>query len=315
MDFGPEERAKNVTISLRPDTVPEAAEAYLFEVYEGVNGATIDTGSSKKGITILSNDNYMGVFEFEECKSCWTTKEEAGQMHIPVARTFGAFGNVTVAFSMRTASAGGGDFRDYSGTLLFTEGMRSQDIVVDIYDNRHPDKPKDFFVTLDSIDEEGTLGGRREVQAIIEASDDAYGVVEFVAISTPNITLEEPSSGTTAVSLELYRSEGIYDDIAIRWAITQDGVPASDFKAQTGLVSFKEGERKASFVIEVAADAIPELEEIFALTLSPFSGGARVGGRDSTAVVVPANDDPHGVVRFNTVHGSSIVANESSGFG
>ena len=85
---------------------------------------------------------------------------------------------------------------------------------------------------------------------------------------------------------------------------------AADFAAATGQVTFAFGASSPSEIMAIAvqADAIPELDETFAIELRAFSGGVAIGARDTTLVTVLANGHPHGL--FSIDGPASITVQE-----
>ncbi|KAF7200055.1 adhesion G-protein coupled receptor V1 isoform X2 [Nothobranchius furzeri] len=72
----------------------------------------------------------------------------------------------------------------------------------------------------------------------------------------------------------------------------------SDFIPSAGLLNFAPGDREMELAVNVIDDDIPELEEYFQVRLKNPTGGAEIGFGGQVTIIVPVNDDAHGVIGF-----------------
>lgn len=64
-DFQPGERSKDITLFVTNDNIPEVNETFVFTIQPLSAGLVVGTPASVD-ITILANDDFAGVFSFDE---------------------------------------------------------------------------------------------------------------------------------------------------------------------------------------------------------------------------------------------------------
>ncbi|OCU02316.1 adhesion G-protein coupled receptor V1 [Xenopus laevis] len=72
----------------------------------------------------------------------------------------------------------------------------------------------------------------------------------------------------------------------------------SDFIPSSGELKFEPGEREAVIAINILDDLIPEEDESFSIRLKNPKGGAEIGANSYVRIIIPTNDDAHGVIGF-----------------
>lgn len=68
-----------------------------------------------------------------------------------------------------------------------------------------------------------------------------------------------------------------------------------------GELHFAPGDSELEIAVNVIDDDIPEEQEYFRVALKHPKGGAEIGFGGRVTVIVPANDDAHGVIGFAEV--------------
>lgn len=71
----------------------------------------------------------------------------------------------------------------------------------------------------------------------------------------------------------------------------------------SGELRFKPGDGELEIAVNVIDDNIPEEEESFRVRLKNPKGGAEISFNGHVTVVIPSNDDAHGIVAFAQVRG------------
>jgi len=127
------------------------------------------------------------------------------------------------------------------------------------------------------------------VTVVIEPSDDAFGVVSFVADALVNVTAEE---GTTA-RLPLVRNGGLFGEVRILWEVRPvspllNASEQVDFAS--GFVTFQPNEFSTSVEVSITDDPFTEDTQHITVHLIAAEGGARVGPNNSTVITIPLND-------------------------
>ncbi|XP_015282612.1 PREDICTED: G-protein coupled receptor 98 [Gekko japonicus] len=72
----------------------------------------------------------------------------------------------------------------------------------------------------------------------------------------------------------------------------------SDFIPSSGELIFEPGDKEVVVAINIFDDTIPEEEEFFQVWLKNPKGGAEIGANGYVTIIIPSNDDAHGIVAF-----------------
>lgn len=64
---------------------------------------------------------------------------------------------------------------------------------------------------------------------------------------------------------------------------------------------FAPGDRELEIAVNIIDDDTPEVQEYFRVSLKNPKGGAEIGFGGQVTIIVPTNDDAHGVIRFAQV--------------
>ncbi|KAF3695921.1 Monogenic audiogenic seizure susceptibility protein 1 -like protein [Channa argus] len=106
------------------------------------------------------------------------------------------------------------------------------------------------------------------------------------------LSLIVPSLNTTKIllaSTEEYSST-IYEFTSVS--------NESDFIPSFGELHFAPGDSELEIAVNIIDDDIPEVQEKFKVSLKNPKGGAEIGFGGQVTVIVPSNDNPHGVIGF-----------------
>ena len=195
-------------LSITDDTVPELTEifvVYLLSV-EVSSGASQDSteepylGSpDTTWVSILSNDDPYGRFHIVIS----TSSGSVGQLSVPemenfavsltVERRGGSVGTVEVSLSTSGSTATPGvDFTSISSVLTFAVGEVSKSFLLEILPDNVPERDEIIVLTLVNATMGSTVaeGEGRSVNIIIEANDNAGGVVRMAAESRSAVVQE-----------------------------------------------------------------------------------------------------------------------------
>ena len=149
-----------------------------------------------------------------------------------------------------------------------------------------------FAVTLTSADGGGRIVDPRESRIAIRSSNDPSGV----------ISLEQPPQGLLVTEgselvVNVFRSAGTMGRVTATWAISPPD--SSVFITTSDTIVFSEGETTASIRVQTLADQIPEVARLFSLAIVSTSFASINVNASEVLVVVPASDNPHGLVEFD----------------
>ncbi|KAL2079822.1 hypothetical protein ACEWY4_025566 [Coilia grayii] len=139
------------------------------------------------------------------------------------------------------------------------------------------------------------LGIASVITVTIAASDDAHGVFQFTNKSL-SVIGTEPEQGRNTVILQVMRSFGALSNVTLFWEV--EPAAKQDLLHTIGNVTFSVGQNVSDIILQVSQDKIPELDQIFKVTLSKVSHG-RIGERSVASLTILASDDPYGLFVFS----------------
>jgi solute carrier family 8 (sodium/calcium exchanger) len=176
LTFEPDELVKNIDIAIIDDNEWEPDEVFFVKLSldpEDPNSKGVVIGKRAiQEITIL-NDDDPGVFEFE--KPSFLFKESEGTAQIPIVRSNGADGQVTLRWKTEDLTAVCG--RDYiggEGSITFAHGETSKILEIPIVDDQVEEKNESFKVDLFEVDCEGAKIGRIRKTIVTIVDDDEF---------------------------------------------------------------------------------------------------------------------------------------------
>ena len=140
------------------------------------------------------------------------------------------------------------------------------------------------------------LAGGGIVTVQIQENDNSRGVID-VAFITASVA-EEPNA---AVMLEIVRTHGAFGTVGVNYIVRPGTASLDDVSRATasGTVQFIDGQQRATFMIDIVNDAVPELDEVFTVELESATDGAQIGNQNVITVTILANDDINGVFSFS----------------
>ncbi|HEU5240297.1 MAG TPA: Ig-like domain-containing protein, partial [Pyrinomonadaceae bacterium] len=198
--------------------------------------------------------------------------------NIPVTRTGGSGGAVSVNFSVTddTATTGDGDYTisPASGTLHWADGdSSSKNIAITVKGDAKYEADETINVSISSPDGGATLGSPANAVVTI-TNDDAQP-----SLSIDDVTQSEGNSGTTAFIFTVSKNGSTAFDVLLDYA-TQDGTTPlfaataadNDYLATSGSVTLGANETTRTITVAVQGDTHIENDETFFINLSNATG-------------------------------------------
>ena len=197
----------------------------------------------------------------------WTASEGGGAATVAVERVNGDSGEVRVDYATVSGTATeGGDYAATSGTLVFTNGVRSQTLVVPVLQDLADEPAETFGVQIFNA-----LGGAAllsPTQAVVAIEDDdGPGELSFAAAQYA----EQENNG--AASIAVRRRFGDDGEVSVRYR-TQAGTatPGADYEDVAGTLVFSDGSLEESFEVPLLDDATIEGAETLQVFLEEPEG-------------------------------------------
>ena len=287
--FSSGQASATLAIPLLDDSLDELNETVLLQLMFPSSPSLLGPRSNAT-LTILDNDRAGSI---RVGAPLIKIREDAGELLIPVIRSGGRAGGVTVDFSVTgTTATDGADFQGGTGTLVFDEGVMTNLISVLIENDDLPEPDELFQIRLSQPTGRATIGqpGTTRVTLV----DDDVG---FMLSSATYLVSERSSHAVITV----VRTGSLAEEISVDYA-TIDGTAwaGSDFEGLTNTLVFPRGVRKKFIRVPIVRDTDDEQNETFGIELSnPFPAEA-VLGEPVTAQVTIVDNDTGGVIRFSS---------------
>ena len=303
--FAPGQAVREIAVPVAGDRIVEPQEAFRLTLEAPTGGATI--GIASRFGTILAEDVRGGGTLSIAPLSATLAEGASGATDFTFLVTltgdasFGAEADWAVSKGSvgGTVSAVATDFVGGvlpSGVVYLGAGVTSQTITVRVAGDAAVELNESFAITLSNPSQDTALGTARANGIIWD--DDAPGSGALsIARAAPQVA--EGLTGSSAFTFTVARSGDLSRAAGADWAVTGGGSVAGTGAAQAndfaggvlprGHVHFAPGQGQASVTVPVAADAVPELNEAFTVTLVGPQAGVSLGIAAATGVIM--NDD------------------------
>ncbi len=257
LTFSPGDTSEKIAITVVDDLQNEVDETIIVTLSNPTNATLSITTHT---YTILDNDTEPSV-EFSSVGS--QGEEGAVSQVLLVVNLSPASGkSVTVGYSVGgTASGGGVDYTLADGTLTFSPGQTTKNIILTIEDDGLVETDETVIVTLSSPTN-ATLGAN-EIYTYTIIDDDIAGIA-FAGVSSSG------SESVTAVTLDVVLSPASVEEVKVDYLVTGGSAKGGgvDYTLDSGTLIFSVGSTSEKIAITVVDDSIYEDDETIEFTLS-----------------------------------------------
>ncbi|XP_059193370.1 adhesion G-protein coupled receptor V1 [Centropristis striata] len=319
--FGVGQTSENIIIDVAQDEIPELDKSFNISLVNVSHGRLgVQTSAT---LTVLASDDPYGIFVFANATRSIRLPEGDSTVSLTILRQKGLMGQVRVTYGTlneadpgpyRTPGVGrateGLDFVPLLDSVVFLANQSEANITLRVLDDEDPERDESVFVKLISvqlikgeqerlISNSPSLGPRTDIvaQVIVEASDDAFGVLQ---LSASAVSVAEHYVGPI---INVTRVGGIFADVSVKFrAVPLTARVSEDYSVASTDVVLLEGESSKSVPIYVINDVVPELEETFLIELiNQTTGGALLGELTRAIITILPSDDPFGAFVFQAV--------------
>ena len=296
LSFAPGEVSKTITVNVVADSTIEGEEEFALLLSAPSAGTLIDTAAAFG--SILNDDAAYAIAATSARKP-----EETGgttPFTFTVTRSGGTAPAGSVAWSVLGMSGAGtlpsnaADFAGGvlpSGVLAFEAGQTSQILTIDVAADSLGEMNERFLVLLSAPSGGATL-------AVPAAGAIIFNDDNVLSIAATGAVKPEGTGGTTPFTFAVTRNGTSGTVQSVNWAVSGAAgggttpATASDFLGgvfPSGTLTFAVGETSKVITVAVAADAVFELSERFAVTLTNPTAGAVLGTAAADGIIL--NDD------------------------
>ncbi|MFC1587318.1 Calx-beta domain-containing protein [Planctomycetota bacterium] len=283
LTFDPWDVSETVTVNANGDTGHEAAETFTVDL-SNITGANVMI-LDDQGTGTISNDDTVTA----AISDAILTEGSSGTRIFTFAVTLAAAAGNTMSVDYTTtdgiATVADNDYTATSGTLTFTPGDISKDILVSITSDTVSEIDETF--TVDLSNPTGGYISIADIQGVgMIRNDDALG------LNIDDVTDYETHLGTTTFTFTVSPNLVIGQTITVDYA-TNDGTATladTDYTAAAATLTFNPGDTTKTIVVNVTGDLTDENDETFTIDLSNATG-QDVSISDSQGVGTITNDD------------------------
>nr|XP_046243039.1 adhesion G-protein coupled receptor V1 [Scatophagus argus] len=319
--FGVGQASGNITISVAQDEIPELDKSFTVSLVNVSHGRLgVQTSAT---LTVLASDSPYGDFVFANVTKSVRLPEADSAVYLTILRQRGLMGQVRVTYGTlneaqpepyRTPGMGrateGRDFVPLLDSVVFLANQSEANITLQVLDDEDPERDESVFVKLMNvqlikgeqerlISSSPSLGPPTDIvaQVIVEASDDAFGILQ---LSASAVSVAEHYVGPI---INVTRVGGIFADVSVKFrAVPLTARVSEDYSVASTDVVLLEGESSKSVPVYVINDVVPELEETFLIELiNQTTGGALLGELTRAIITILPSDDPFGAFVFQAV--------------
>ena len=244
----------------------------------------------------FSYPEMFGVFQFSHDHICLSYG--TSQSNVLVLRRFGFIDDVSVSWKAETVYG----FKTHSvvtGKLLFRQAERSNYIRINV-----GPLAKTFgriVVRLVTAFNGALIDYERNVVPVTVLTGSVNGLVEFESWAPSLLVSENVGEVSVLIKRRCYKTVGSPKPVMIQLQISRLSTQITDAL----LPAFKLvmiGDTTVNAELDIVNDTIPELDESFVLDIVNVRNAA-MGTNAKAIVTVAENDDPYGVVEFESDKG------------
>ncbi len=286
---------KNCVILVSDDVLTEGTETIVLQVAITAGQAGIGTNGTALA-NITDNDN-AGSVQFGA--ATYFVAENGTFVDLPVTRSGGTTGAVSVTCAVSGGTASGGDYSLSNATLTWANGESGAKTcrVTPVNDaDVEPDETVD--VSLGSATN-GLVLGATNATTVTITNDDSAGTIQFAG-ATASV-----AENGTFVDVQVTRTNGTSGAASATCSVTGGTASGGDFTLSNATVSWAAGETGTKTCrITPVNDSEVEANETVVLSLDSITG-ASAGGL-LTATVTITNDDSAGVLQFSAASYTAV---------
>ncbi len=267
-----------IAVPIIDDSLDEEGETFTVQLSNATGGAVL--GENDEATVNIADNDVAGTVRF--AATTYSASETGTVATITVLRSGGKAGGVTVDYATEDGTAvEGSNYTETSGTLTFDANETSKTFEIPVLNDEVLEGNKTVVLRLSNP------GGGARMLAPTNATLNIIDSAASVQFASATYSVNE--SGRS-VLLTVVRS-GPPGTVAVTYT-TANGTATSpaDYKPKTGVITFNGTTASRTVAIPIVNDTTPEEAETFTVTLSNPTGGAQLGGRDTTTVTIVDND-------------------------
>ncbi|XP_038661208.1 adhesion G-protein coupled receptor V1 isoform X3 [Scyliorhinus canicula] len=313
-----------INVTIIDDTESEPAEEFEIQLTAATGGAILGTQLTIR-VTIHKSDSIGGTIRFLNLTHLTIPNPNITKILIlMLERTGGFTGDVQIKWSIlgpnsdSTLLSSNTDIGDpVNGSFYFKDGETGNRIIeLNVLPHGEIEIQETFIIQLSMDFGEAEIDHKAgKVLLTILKFGNPNGVVQFTEGSLGIKTYLEPSNQEELLNITFFitRTKGTIGDVKVHWLLQSDSDMTGDFLTSSGTVMILDMQSNAEINVQLLADDIPELDEVYIIRLISVEGGADLNKeKHSSRFHVPANDDPYGLFAIYSEGQTVIVGSDLS---
>ncbi len=277
LTFAPGQISRELTVEVAGDTAVEDNETFSV-LLSGATGATLGDGRGEA--TIANDDQEPPAISIDDV-SVIEGNDGTASATFTVALSNAVEGAVSVDYAAQdgTATAADGDYLPAAGTLTFTPGQISRELIVEVAGDTAVEDDETFTVALSNPMGATIADGRGE--GTIYNDDEEPSRIRL--LEAPAVA---EGAGTIAVSVERFGGAVRPARVTVT-AIAGTATAGEDFVVASREIAWGAGDRgRRSFELEILDDNLEEDDETLMLRLSSPVDSVLVEPAERTLVIL-----------------------------
>ncbi|XP_048383057.2 adhesion G-protein coupled receptor V1 isoform X4 [Stegostoma tigrinum] len=313
-----------INVTIIDDIESELEEEFEIHLTAATGGAVLGTQLATR-VTIRKSDSIGGTIRFLNLTHLVIPNPNVTQiLTLLLERTGGFSGDVQINWNILGPNSEAilpsfnTDINDpVNGTFYFRDGETGNRIMeLSVLPHEEIEIQETFIIQLSLDFGDAEIDHKAgKVFLTVQKVGTPNGIVQFTEESLYMKTFLEPSSqeGLLNITFFITRTKGKMGNVKVYWLLQSDSDMTGDFFAVNGTVTIPDMQLNAEINVQLLADDVPELDEVYTMRLTSVEGGADLNkGKDSSRFRVPANDDPYGLFTVYSEGQTVIVENDLS---
>lgn len=201
---------------------------------------------------------------------------------------------ITVPFSVGGTASKGSDYSIDPSPIVFTPGMTTASIPIDIYDNADVKDDIEETIILTLLEPVDATPGSPSVHTLKITNTPVIPIVSF---SSSSQTSNNPSMGTLSVIVVL--SDAASLDVVVPFSVSGTATQNLDYSIDNSPVTIPAGGAKATIRVTMYKDAIDEYDETIVITMGSPSNATI--GSPSVHTITIIDNDPEPQLSFTSI--------------
>ncbi len=287
--------------------VAQAGETYRICVQGYDSGGGPATGNI---VLHVNGPAFGGTLQFAQ--QSYDTYEKSGSIDIPVTRTAGSHGAISVQVSTSGGTAQPGvDYTAVTQTLNWADGDTStKELVIPILNSGATGNSPTFNVTLSNATGGADIGFPSSTVVVIFQSQVPSSTLAF---GSSTFTANE-SDGSIAIPVTRTTSSGFLTVSVVASTSGGTAVAGTDYTSVTQTLNWSSGDTSSKFLtIPIIDQGLTSGSKTVNLTLTNTGGGATIGSPSTAVLTILDNDGATSAPGLFTVGPGTFSVNENVG--